>query len=572
MISIKFLRWLGLVVILSLALATVPASPVQAYNDITLTPSTGKVGDTITVYGSGWGSYTTERYANIFMAEDNLALNAILTTSANTYKRLGGAFIIRSDQDPTTAGTFTTTVTIPAALTDGSIDKDVTSGTYYFYITVTTQTADPNLILSKVTFSLVAGQMTISPVQGKVDSYIDLIGTGFAPATTISVKFDGVVVPIEEGSTVTTSTGTFDSSILVPEEKAGAHTITVTVGTVEKTANFTIMPDILITPQSGENGAEVLVSGTGFGRRVEPRIYFNNFPVETLSPVLTDTKGTFSTSFLVPGEGLNAGVYQIEADDGTNTAAASFTLNMPPPTTPEPEPTPTPTPTPAKPELTLNSTGDTVGANVGIGGSGFTPNAKVTIKYDDTEVATATADAEGIVVAIFTAPPSQHGDHTITVSDGTHANTITFTVESVAPKTPPPLSPEMGAKAKSPIAFDWQDVTDESSPVTYVLQIATDNSFSAASIVFEKTGITTSTYMLTEAEELKLAGREDAYYWRIRAVDAASNESPWTGAGEFYIGGTGAFPNWALYTALGIGAVLLFGIGYWLGRRTAFYY
>lgn len=570
MMRVKFLRWLGLAVVLSLALATVPALPVQAYNDITLNPTTGKVGDTITVYGSGWGSYTTERYANIFMAQDNLALNAILTTSANTYKRLGGEFIIRSDQDPTTAGTFTTTVTIPSALTDGPIDKDVTSGTYYFYITVTTQSADPNLVLSKATFSLVAGAMTVSPLQGKVDSYIDLIGTGFAPATAISVKFDGVVVPIEEGSTVTTSTGTFDSSILVPEEKAGSHTITVAVGTVEKTATYTITPDILITPQSGDDGAEVLVSGTGFGRRVEPRIFFNNFPVETTSPVLTDTKGTFSTSFLVPGEGLGAGVYQVEADDGVNTAAASFTLNVPPPTTPEPEPT-TPPP-PAVPELTLNATGDTIGANIGIGGSGFTPNAKVTIKYDDTEVDSAIADADGIVVAIFATPPSKHGDHTITVSDGTHTNSVTFTVESVAPKTPPPLSPEMGSKANSPVTFDWQDVTDESSPVTYELQIATDDTFSAASIVIDKTGIESSTYMLTEAEELKLAGSEDAYYWRIRAVDAASNESPWTGAGEFYVGAGGTFPSWALYTVLGIGAVLLFGIGYWLGRRTAFYY
>jgi len=131
----------------------------------------------------------------------------------------------------------------------------------------------------------------------------------------------------------------------------------------------------------------------------------------------------------------------------------------------------------------------------------------------------------------------------------------------------------MGVKVKSPATFDWEDITDDSMPVTYVLQIAVDDDFEAASIVMEITDIELSTYTLTEAEELKLAGRQDAYYWRIKALDGASNESEWTGAGEFYVGGAGsAFPSWALYTILGIGAVLIFGIGYWLGRRTAFYY
>jgi len=131
----------------------------------------------------------------------------------------------------------------------------------------------------------------------------------------------------------------------------------------------------------------------------------------------------------------------------------------------------------------------------------------------------------------------------------------------------------MGVKLKSPSTFDWEDVTDDSKPLTYVFQVATDDDFEASSIVMEITDIELSTYTLTEAEELKLAGRKDAYYWRIQAVDAASNKSEWTGAGEFYVGDTTSdFPSWALYTIISIGAVLIFGIGYWLGRRTAFYY
>ena len=31
-------------------------------------------------------------------------------------------------------------------------------------------------------------------------------------------------------------------------------------------------------------------------------------------------------------------------------------------------------------------------------------------------------------------------------------------------------------------------------------------------------------------------------------------------------------PTWLIYTLAGVGAVIIFGIGYLVGRRTAFYY
>jgi hypothetical protein len=110
--------------------------------------------------------------------------------------------------------------------------------------------------------------------------------------------------------------------------------------------------------------------------------------------------------------------------------------------------------------------------------------------------------------------------------------------------------------------------------VTYDLQIATSQTFSANSIVIDKTKLPTTSYALTPLEETELAGRIAAYYWRLRSVDAASNPSPWTGSGQFYVpgSGTGGLPSWGLYIILGIGAIVLFLVGYWLGRRSAFYY
>ncbi len=568
----RFLRMLGIILILSLMLMAVPTLPVFAYDyDIELTPTSGKIGDTITIVGDDFSpsTETSEKWARIIFAEDEAIAGNFIDNNVQTYEVVANAPIgYEGDNDE---GEFYTSFTVPSALNDGTDDESVTSGTYYIYVTLLGYTT----IKSVTEFTVTAGAVTITPTAGPVDTAVRITGTGFAASTTIVVKYDGTSIAIDDGDVITKTTGAMDSYIYAPESVAGSHTITVTVGGSEISGTFTVQPDIIISPQSGEAGTTVLLSCTGFGRRLVPTVFFNAYPVETLTPVITDTKGSFSTSFIVP-EGLNAGVYLVEADDQTNLATVSFTLTVPQqaetPTQPE-TPTEPETPTATKPTLSIKTSGDTIGSNIVIVGSGFTPNTMVTVKYDDTEVTAVTADTDGLIMAIFPAPPSQHGDHVITVSDGTHTNTINYTVESVSPDTPPPLLPEIGSKVKSPATFDWDDVTDDSMPVTYNLQIATDYSFAESSIVLDIPGIELSGYILCEAEELKLAGREDAYYWRVRAVDAASNPSEWTGSGEFYFsGGAGSFPTWAIYTLGGIGAVLLFVLGYWLGRRTAFYY
>ncbi len=128
----------------------------------------------------------------------------------------------------------------------------------------------------------------------------------------------------------------------------------------------------------------------------------------------------------------------------------------------------------------------------------------------------------------------------------------------------------MEIKAKAEAYFDWQDVTDPSG-VTYTLQIATDESFPANSIVLEKTGLTQSEYTITREERLKSVSKEAPYYWHVKAVDGASNESQWSGAGSFYVGFSLSLPQPVIYTLFGVGALLLGIFGFWLGRKTAYY-
>jgi len=144
-------------------------------------------------------------------------------------------------------------------------------------------------------------------------------------------------------------------------------------------------------------------------------------------------------------------------------------------------------------------------------------------------------------------------------------------MESEAPPVPVPLLPEAGGKAKAEAYFDWEDVSDPSG-VTYTLQIASDENFTEDSIVLEREGLTESEYTLTEEERLESTKKEAPYYWRVKAVDRASNESEWSTPASFHVGFSITLPDWAMYVIYVVGAVVVGFIGFWFGRRTTYSY
>ena len=141
-------------------------------------------------------------------------------------------------------------------------------------------------------------------------------------------------------------------------------------------------------------------------------------------------------------------------------------------------------------------------------------------------------------------------------------------MESQAPPEPAPLLPEDGVNVEVVTTFDWDDV-DDLSGVTYTFQIASDANFTT--IVLDKPGLTSSEYTVTEEEQLEPVSKDEPYYWRVKAIDGASNESE-SEIRSFYSGFQWPdFIGWPLYTVIGIGGVLLIIFGFWLGRRTAYY-
>ena len=529
---------LAIAIILALLVVVIPASPALAAESIRVSPTKGEIGDKIRVTGSG---YTPGERVYIYFSSQEAEERDQMDDDVTAYERVETDY---PDED----GYISEYFLVPEKLTDGDDEEDVRGGEYYIYVTY----SDSDRIEAVDEFTV--RDIELDPSEGPVGTEVEISGVGFDTNEDIEyIKYDDEEIDIASGDEETDSDGAFTCTIIIPEDIAGAHTILVRDDSRnEAEAEFTVEPEIVVDPTSGLIGDIVSVSGTGFAKSQDVTIYFNDVIMTLISGTAeTDYYGSFANlRFTVPA--VEPATYEIEAEDedgNTAKAEAEFIL----PTTAEMSPT----------------TGN-IGTEVTVSGSGFVADGIATIKYGDNEVAKAPIDSDGAFSATFSAPVSEGGEHIVTVSDDTNSKSFTFTMESEAPSIPAPLLPEQGIKIEGEAAayFDWEDVEDPSG-VTYTLQIASDADFTT--IVLEKKGLTRSKYTLTEAEKLPPVKKEAPYYWRVKAIDDASNEGEWSGTGSFYVGSVFTMPSWIIYALFGVGA-LLFGIlGFWMGRRTAYF-
>lgn len=527
----------AIILIAALLLVTLPAAPaLAAGEDIELDPEDGEIGDWIDIEGDDFipSDYTTPPYVDsrvyIYFSSQEADEGDYIDDDVENYERVKTVTVNESER-------FNTTFKVPEELTNGEDDEDVVGGTYYVYVTYTNN----KRIRAVAEFTVIAAEIEIDTDKGPVGTKVEINGIYFGDEEEITVEYDGDEVSIYSGAEETDD-GEFTATIKIPASSAGKHTIKVIDDLDnEAEAEFTVEAEIEINPQKGTAGERFTVKGSGFG---EDEDFIVEFGGDTIATHTTDSKGSFELRLDIPPKGSGTYVIKVEDDDG-NKDSGQFTLEV---------------------NLALSETTGHVGSQITISGSGFVPNAPVTITYtsEPQVVATTTTDSSGKFQATFNVPRSTPGQHTISASDGTNTIATTFTMESVAPPIPAPLLPYDGVKAERPVTFDWEDVTDLSG-ITYTLQIASDKNFS--NIVLEKTELETSGYTLTEAEKLEPTKKEAPYYWRLRAVDGATNESGWTAPGSFYVGFTFKFTGPILYASLGAGALILFVIAYMLGIR-----
>ncbi len=587
------LRIFTIAITLALLVAALPLAPVLAAT-VTLTPSSGTVGSYVTVTGGGGyhdgdivfliqfgsaspitrsGTVTGGIVATNFQVPAVSRGSYTVTVYDQSSNFATSTFVVtpRITVITPTLGTVGTTVTVSG----NGFQANSSVNILFDDAIVATTTASATGVITNFTFDVPAStrgahtvkgvdsvgpsatrsftvtpKITIDPVEGGVGDSVVITGSGFADNDAIDILFDDAVL---SGVTAATgANGSFTATMAIPVASRGSHIIKARDDSFNSaTATLTIGHKITVTPTAGlVVGDTLAINGNGFDANKTMTITWGGVAITTSPDTVTTTSsGTFSASITTPG--TPAGPYTVTVSDGTNVASVTVTV----------------TDTTSVSQTTSQASPGHVGMEFTISGTGYTAGA-ITVTYDTIALATTTSDTAGVFSVTFTILESPGGIHVIKVADGAGTSKQwDFFMEEQAPAAPALTLPEEAVKAKQPVIFDWQDVTDDSG-VTYTFQLSTDAGF--ATLVLDQTGLTASDCALTEAQELESVSKDAPYHWRVKATDGAANESAWS-AGTFTVGFTLDLPLWAIIVLSVVGGLGLLGLGFWLGRRSVAY-
>lgn len=382
-------------------------------------------------------------------------------------------------------------------------------------------------------------RLTLSANAGNPGITVVLTGQGFAAnEQSLSISYDNVVVVSGINTDVF---GAFTRTFVIPPSTAGQHSIVVG-GSSSGVASgsdisFQVRPGFLLESTTGPSGVTMMLVGTGFGPN-EQNIEIKFGSETVISGVAADANGGFQQSVLIPP--APAGQHNISASSpsGSLTAQAQQTYTV-------------------VPNIALNETNGNVGMDLSVRGTGFTPDSNVTLTYDDLTVATVRSDALGSFNLQLVVPASDKGDHSLKALDerGNRVQEL-FEIENIPPSAPVLRSPGDGSRGGILGSFRpstrWAPV-DDPSGVTYNVQVAADPEF--LDIVLDKQGLPSPTYKFNGDEALD----RGKYYWRVQAVDGASNAGPYSSVHEL---NSGIIPIWLLSAMVVLGLIASTGGAY----------
>jgi hypothetical protein len=372
---------------------------------------------------------------------------------------------------------------------------------------------------------LIKAKIDINPTSGGVGTTVTVEGNGFSSGETdISILYDDMV---QKTAIAANNVGFWRSSFNVPPSTRGIHSITAfgedtQPGLVSDVA-FTISPAVKLELSSGFLGSPVniddslWVSGIGFEEN-ESGIQVTYDGAMIASGIIADAKGSWAIQVDVPLS--TEGKHVISAAGSTTKTEDVNSASLM-----------------VSPSVSLVPDSGDAGQDISVKGLGFGAIEAITVSFDGNKVSQGIAtDSRGSFMSDFKVPKAKGGEHTVIATDATGAVASTsFTMESNAPATPELIAPEAGAKLDSSwgsavVVFHWEAVEDPSG-TSYILEISRDSAFSG--IVVRKEGLKDNEYTLTKDEALT----NGEYYWRVKTVDGALNESPWSAGQIFTIKG-----------------------------------
>lgn len=523
------------------------AAPVMAaidINTINVKPSSGPVGTE--VYLEGQGDDDGNGYVYFELDPDDNVWIQVLSSSSSNWT--WDDELVDTDPDEYIYYYDTDPFEIPESVGGGHriaiVDTSLGNTTDYSDV-------NSNRVGPFREFTVTPKITQISSNKGSAGSEVEVKGTGFGYREDINIYFDGDEVDLV-ATIRANDVGTWTGKFIVPAASQGSHDITAGgsyTGEDDVTAaKFTVEPGITITPAKGAVGSEFTVKGSGF-RSSEQNIEIMFGSKSAKTGITADSDGVFQTTVIVPQSAM--GEHEVGAR-GQNTSLSSVEKRT----------------FEVEPSLFAEPLTGPVGIEIEVGATGLPASTAVTVTYDGVTKGTGTTSSDGTLAAItFAATHTQTthtAEHPVAAMFNNTTLTETFVMESTAPAKPTPRTPLSGTRigllGKQTPTLTWS-VVDDPSGVTYGLQISATPDFSQ--ILISKSGLVAQgsaiivsssgpemSYTLSETEALPFG----TYYWRVKAVDGALNDSGWSASSTFK---SGLLPTWALIVIIVLAAVLI---------------
>jgi len=287
---VRFKRFFAMaattVILLMLAVALL-ATPAFAAPNITLSPTSGTVGTTVTATGENFTSFAGDQLHIFF---------------GNT--EVGGSPIAVPGN-----GQFTLDFQVPDSAMPGTA-----------LVTVRDESGNQ---LARADFVVPKPSITLDKGGGVVGTTVTINGTGFRAGQTVTFTFSPYP-EIDLGSVPATPVGECSYVFNIPESTGKEHKVTAAdpAGNTAQTT-LSVIPTIVLDPVSGAIGESVKATGTGFGYKSRFSIDFDGNQVKTDN---ADTNGSFNVSFKVPDMALQTYNVTISDTEG-NSAVIAFTIN-----------------------------------------------------------------------------------------------------------------------------------------------------------------------------------------------------------------------------------------------------
>ena len=143
--------------------------------------------------------------------------------------------------------------------------------------------------------------ITLTPNNGAVGTVVTVDGTGFTPAGTVTINYDGVPMTTTPTPITVGGGGDFSATFVVPASVQGAHTVLADDTVLSDSDTFTVNSQIVITEATGTFGDTINVIGTGYATVSAMSFTLDAVAIVPVGGAISsNATGGFTTTFLIP--------------------------------------------------------------------------------------------------------------------------------------------------------------------------------------------------------------------------------------------------------------------------------